>query len=568
MIRSKWRRAGLWCVFTILWTVVFAAALLISRSLLQLEQAEREARHAAAVEENLRLALWRLDSILGPLLAQQSVVPIPWTAEDPIANESTSPTSSSTLVSLPVRTPFRLELDGQVMQTESAELQQSAKILSRLREFSRFRSLALPELTIDEGMESQIANAPSSQQNRSRATSELTQRAQNLERANANVINNSFAMAGVPGMSMPGMGMSGIGMPGTLQPQPFTAFWENDKLLLARQIAPTENAIEGWEIDWPRLEQEMKQQIVDLLPNAEFAAVKDVATQSSPDMLVSIPCLLQPGTVAGNFQDTVSSKVLPLPHIFLALWLGVITAAVATGVLLGGALRLSDRRAAFVAAVTHELRTPLTTLQLYSEMLGSNMIQAEETKQSYLQTLQNEVQRIVHLVENVFAYARLEKGRRPRSLERLSVTDVMARSSIRLQKLAERAEMELVLEPCEAWEAEVLGDPSMIEQILVNLVDNAGKYAKDASDRRIFIRAEQKGTRLHISVEDRGGGFDKLKRRQSPFSKTVQQAAESAPGIGLGLAISQRFAHELGGKLLLENIAGGARVTLVLPIVE
>lgn len=563
MTRSKWRRVGLWSVFAILWTVVFAAALLISRSLLQLEQAEREARHAAAVEENLRLALWRLDSILGPLLAQQSVLPIPLTAEDTIAIQANTTPASSTLVSLPVRTPFRIELDGQVMQTESAELQQSAKILSRLREFSRFRSLALPELTIDEGMESQIANAPSSQQNRSRATSELTQRAQNLERANANVINNSFAMAGVPGMGMPG-----IGMPGTMQPQPLTALWENDKLLLARQMTPTENAIEGWEIDWPRLEQEMKHQIVDLLPNAEFVAVNDVATQSSPDMLVSIPCLLKPGTIAGDFQDTVSAKVLPLPYIFLALWLGVITAAVATGLLLGGALRLSDRRAAFVAAVTHELRTPLTTLQLYSEMLGSNMIQAEETKQSYLQTLQNEVQRIVHLVENVFAYARLEKGRRPRSLERLSVTDVMARSSIRLQKLAERAEMELVLEPCEAWEAEVLGDPSMIEQILVNLVDNAGKYAQDASDRRIFIRAEQKGTRLHIAVEDRGGGFDKLKRRQSPFSKSVQQAAESAPGIGLGLAISQRFAHELGGKLLLENIEGGARVTLVLPIVE
>lgn len=562
MIRSKWRRVGLWCVFTVLWTVVFAAALLISRSLLQLEQAEREARHAAAVEENLRLALWRLDSILGPLLVQQSVLPIPWTAEDAIASQSSSVTSNNTLSSLPVRTPFRIELDEQDLKTESAELQQSSKILSRLREFSRFRSLALPELEIDEMMGAQIANAPSSQQNRSRAALELSQRAQNLERANANVINNSLAMAGGPGMGM------GMGMPETMQPQPLTAFWENGKLLLARQMAPMENSIEGWEIDWPRLEQEMKHQIVDLLPNAKFAAVNDVATQSSPDMLVSIPCLLQPGTVAGNFQDTVSSKVLPLPYIFLALWLGVITAAAATGLLLGGALRLSDRRAAFVAAVTHELRTPLTTLQLYSEMLGSNMIQAEETKQSYLHTLQNEVQRIVHLVENVFAYARLEKGRRPRSLERLSVTDVMARSSIRLQKLAERAEMELVLEPCEAWETEVLGDPSMIEQILVNLVDNAGKYAKDAIDRRIFICAEQKGTRLHISVEDRGGGFDKLKRRQRPFSKSVQQAAESAPGIGLGLAISQRFAHELGGKLLLENINGGARVTLVLPIAE
>lgn len=553
MMRSKWRRIGLWCLFAALWSTVFAAATLISRSLLQLEQAEREARHAAAVEENLRLALWRLDSIIGPLLAQQSVVPFPDQVEDWVNPQNTVVTPGMTLEVLPLQMPFRINFGFNKADANLAENERTENTLKRLREFSRFRSFVLPDLTVDLNAESQIANAPTIQLNRSRAASELSQRAQNLGRAN-----NS--------MSGPSMGMGqDMGMPTNVQPEPLTAFWDNEKLLLARQSNSGESLIEGWEIDWPKLQVEMKEQIVDLLPEAQFLAVDDVATQSSPDMLVSIPCLLIPGSIAGDFQDTVSNKVLPVQYVLLALWLGVVTAAAATGILLGGALRLSDRRAAFVAAVTHELRTPLTTLQLYSEMLGSGMIQSEETKQSYLQTLQNEVQRIVHLVENVFAYARLEKGRRPRNFEKISLNDVMARSSIRLQKLAERAEMELVLEPSEAWETEIVGDSSMIEQILVNLVDNAGKYAQDADDRRIFVNAALQSDTLHISVEDRGDGFAKLKSRQSPFSKSVQQAAESAPGIGLGLAISQRFASELGGKLLMENTERGARVTLVLP---
>lgn len=555
MTRSKWRRFGLWCLFGVLWTVVFAAATLISRSLIQLDQAERDARHAAAVEENLRLALWRLDSILGPLLAQQSMVPVPeagqlWEPPQPMISGQ-----ETTLNSIPLKAPYHWH---NALGFFDPNPKSHPNPLKRLREFSRFRTLAFPELAVDVNLESQIANAPTNQLNRSRATSEFSQRAQNLERASQSVANNAIAFPGS------GMGM-GMGMNTTVQPDPLTAFWDNDKLLLARQLRMDEVAIEGWELDWNKLQLEMKEQISDLLPNAEFRAVVDVATQSSPDMLVSIPCLLIPGSVAGNFEDTVSNKVLPVQYVLLALWLGVITAAGATGFLLGGALRLSDRRAAFVAAVTHELRTPLTTLQLYSEMLGSGMIQSEETKQSYLQTLQNEVQRIVHLVENVFAYARLEKGRKPRSFERIALSDLMSRSSIRLQKLAERAEMELVVEPSEAWEAEIVGDSSMIEQILVNLVDNAGKYAKDADDRRIFLIASEEANFIHVAVEDRGDGFAKLKSRQSPFSKSVQQAAESAPGIGLGLAISQRFAHELGGKLLIGNTENGAKVTLILP---
>jgi len=557
MTQSKWRRTGIWCLFGALWTLVFAVALLMSSSLLQLERAERDARHAAAIEENLRLALWRLDSALGPLLAQQSLQSV---AEEIQAEEDTpNPlqqlvASSESLREIPLLAPFQMGQQEDSFSKSTITIQ-TQQMLARLDEFSRFRSLALPELNTDDDTESALANAPTSQRNRSRATTELSQRAQNVERANTYAMNNSIQFQNADA------GMASIDSVISL-----TAFWDDDgKLLLGRQPYSGAAMVEGWQIDWPVLKREMKQQVIDLLPNADFQAVTNLQTQSSPDMLVSIPCLLLPGNIAGDFQDTVTDKILPVQFVLLALWLGVLTAAVATGFLLGGALRLSDRRAAFVAAVTHELRTPLTTLQLYSEMLSSDMIQNEESKKSYLQTLQNEVQRIVHLVENVFAYARLEKGRRPRKLERLSLTDLMARSSIHLQRLAERAEMELVIEPSDLWDTEVMGDPSMLEQILVNLVDNAGKYANDTQDGRIFLMVSETANHIQVSVEDCGNGFKKLKSQQVPFAKSVQQAAESAPGIGLGLTICQRFAKELGGKLILENTDRGARVTLSLP---
>jgi signal transduction histidine kinase len=558
MTQSKWKRTGIWCLFGSLWTLVFAVASLMSSSLLKLERAERAARHAAAVEENLRLALWRLDTTLGPLLAQQSLQSVaeqtPAEQDDSKLLPQLATSSSESLREIPLLTPFQMG-DQEDPFSKSPITTQTQKILTRLNEFSRFRSLALPELNVNDDTESALANAPTSQRNRSRAQTELSQRAQNVERANTYAMNNSIQFQNTDA------GVSSIDPVISL-----TAFWDDEeKLLLGRQPYSGAATVEGWQVDWPLLKREMKQHILDLLPNADFQAVTNLQTQSSPDMLVSIPCLLLPGNIAGDFQDTVSDKILPLQFVLMALWLGVLTAAVATGFLLGGALRLSDRRAAFVAAVTHELRTPLTTLQLYSEMLSSDMIQNEDTKKSYLQTLQNEVQRIVHLVENVFAYARLEKGRRPRNLERLSLTDLMARSSIHLQRLAERAAMELVIEPSNLWDTEVMGDPSMLEQILVNLVDNAGKYAKETQDRRIFLMVSEATHNVQVSVEDRGNGFEKLKRQQAPFSKSVQQAAESAPGIGLGLTICQRFAKELGGKLILENTDRGARVTLSLP---
>ena len=111
-------------------------------------------------------------------------------------------------------------------------------------------------------------------------------------------------------------------------------------------------------------------------------------------------------------------------------------------------------------------------------------------------------------------------------------------------------------------------DRSALEQILVNLVDNACKYAAASAPPIVRIRLERAGLRVLVHVRDHGPGFSKRDRRRlfRPFSKSDRDAATSAPGVGLGLALSQRLARAQGGDLRLEEPRdGGAAFVISLP---
>lgn len=95
----------------------------------------------------------------------------------------------------------------------------------------------------------------------------------------------------------------------------------------------------------------------------------------------------------------------------LIAWACVLLGAAAVVLLLRGAVTLSERRGAFVSAVTHELRTPLTTFRLYAEMLAEGMVADENKRAGYFSRLREQADRLSHLVENVLAYARLARGR-------------------------------------------------------------------------------------------------------------------------------------------------------------
>jgi K+-sensing histidine kinase KdpD len=94
-------------------------------------------------------------------------------------------------------------------------------------------------------------------------------------------------------------------------------------------------------------------------------------------------------------------------------------------------------------------------------------------------------------------------------------------------------------------------DPAAVEQILFNLVDNACKYAQAADDRRIHCRLEPTGVRSvsRSGIMVRGLSKTAVRHLFRPFCKSAQVAADTAPGVGLGLALSRRLAVQLGGRL-------------------
>jgi signal transduction histidine kinase len=261
----------------------------------------------------------------------------------------------------------------------------------------------------------------------------------------------------------------------------------------------------------------------------------------------------------------------PTQLALLAAWIAMLTVSFALVLLMRGILALSERRAAFVSAVTHELRTPLTTFRMYTEMLLGGMVPSTSRDQ-YLQTLHGEADRLTHLVENVLAYARLEGRRGPLALEQVSIGQLLDTARQRLADRATQADLELNVEAdSSARSAEVRTNPLAVEQILFNLVDNACKYAKSQAKGVITLTASANNGHAQLTVSDSGPGIAAPERGRlfQPFHKSAHEAADTAAGVGLGLALSRRLARQMGGDLHYRPVNGsGACFELTLPSVS
>ena len=340
-------------------------------------------------------------------------------------------------------------------------------------------------------------------------------------------------------------------LPDDLKPR-----WLEDELLLTRTaVLDNESRLQGLWLDWPKLRQRLEGTIKDLLPNAELSATDPAWLDASS--MVTLPVRLLPGKVI-----LAMAEPSPLRRSLVIAWACFLIAATAVGIVLNRAMMLSERRGAFVSAVTHELRTPLTTFQLYSEMLADDMVPDADKRREYLRTLCDESTRLTHLVENVLSYSRIERGRASARREDLLLSDLIARIEPRLRQRTQPTCLDLIVTVAtDAAETRVNVDALAVEQIIFNLVDNACKYAAPASTEkalRVEVTVEPK--QAVVRVRDHGPGLTKqqLKRLFRPFEKSATEAAHSAPGVGLGLALCRRLARELGGDLVLESSDAGA----------
>ena len=584
-MKTRW----LWSVFALGLLVAGGLMAYVSVRLMALEDAQAASTRQALADENTRLALWQMDGELAPLVSDEAARPyfqyVPFfPAEGAYTRMFNDMQEGDVLLPSPLlrnQVPqivvhFQFEPDGtltspQVPRGEwrtmaalrflsQQQIDDAAKQLARVRAATSREQLLnlLPErkLELRDPVLPEMVLADESW-----AAQNTVNQAEYQQRADAykqQAVKRKIEQAGQ-------YQMDALQKPIDVREGPMTAVWVGTNLLLARRISLGDSEyVQGCLLDRARIEADLRAAGGDTLPNASFrAAPMDPTTVEAANVhrLAALPIEVLPGEVPVLVPEGRS----PLRLTMYVAWACLALVALGLAFVLQRTLGLAQRRAEFVSAVSHELRTPLTTFRMYTEMLAAGRIRDEQTRLEYLHTLHSEALRLGHLVENVLAYARLENSSPAGRIETLALPRLLERATERLRLRTEQAGMQLVVEPC-PQEISVRADPGAVEQIVFNLVDNACKYAAGASDKRIHVECELDAREVRLVVRDHGPGISREEgtRMFKPFRKSAQAAANSAPGVGLGLTLSRRLARAMGGELAL-RAGEGAAFVLSLP---
>lgn len=338
----------------------------------------------------------------------------------------------------------------------------------------------------------------------------------------------------------------------------------DERLLLVRLVKiENEEVCQGIALDVATLKAELIPEVTDLFPAADLTPMREVQPPEPERTMAALPLVLETGPRA----PVPPPAWTPL-RVGLALsWAAALVALAA--VALGGLslINLSERRIGFVSAVTHELRTPLTTLRLYLDLLQGGVIRDESQRAEYIRTLHGETDRLNRLVSNVLDFSRLERQRPQLNLAMVSVDEVFAHLKSAWEPRCQETEKELVFENLMGSAATLRTDGALLLQVLGNLIDNACKYSRGAEDRRLWARAKTEGNQVVFEVEDRGPGVPAPERRLIFRAFRRGNSADvTAGGVGLGLALAQRWTGLLRGRLSLVTPAdGGACFRVALP---
>jgi signal transduction histidine kinase len=219
---------------------------------------------------------------------------------------------------------------------------------------------------------------------------------------------------------------------------------------------------------------------------------------------------------------------------------------------------LSAQKTAFVSAVSHELRTPLTTLRMHAEMLQEGLV-APASVPTFYDDLVRESVRLSRLVENVLAVSQLEEGRRVLDLRVGDLADHLREVVAgQARHVASKGFPPVVLDLPQG-PVPVRFDRQAIEQIVVNLLDNALKYAADGPERELQVRLELAPDRAVIHVADRGPGIPEAERERvfDRFVRVQRPSTAHTPGTGLGLSLVRDLARAHGGDVRVGPRSGG-----------
>lgn len=226
--------------------------------------------------------------------------------------------------------------------------------------------------------------------------------------------------------------------------------------------------------------------------------------------------------------------------------------------------RLESVRQEFLSNISHELRTPLTSILAFVETLEDGAFEDPENNRRFLATIRRNAERMNNLIADILELSLIESGKVSISKRPVRLRDLVEEIFINLASKAKEREISLV----NKVSAKTLptADPGRLEQMLINLVDNAIKFNRRGGS--VTVSAEQTSGGISIYVVDTGEGIlpEHLGRLFERLYRIDRARSREIGGTGLGLAIVKHLARLHGGEVSVRSTLGeGSTFSIELP---
>ncbi len=227
----------------------------------------------------------------------------------------------------------------------------------------------------------------------------------------------------------------------------------------------------------------------------------------------------------------------------------------------------SRLKSEFIDIVSHQLRSPLTNLRWTVDLLSmSKRGCSQEEKEEYLAIIQENVKRMLELVNDLLVVSKIEQGVFLQKKQEISVVDLFSEMIAGVKIYAEALNVKINFQSQNNL-PKIIADPSQLKIVIENLLDNALRYSKSGGD--VEIKIERKGNKLLFKIKDAGAGISEKDKKFifQKFFRGGNVLRKQTQGSGLGLFVVKSIVEGSGGKIWFESKEGeGAIFYFNLPI--
>ena len=214
----------------------------------------------------------------------------------------------------------------------------------------------------------------------------------------------------------------------------------------------------------------------------------------------------------------------------------------------------------FISTVSHELRTPLTSIRGFAQTMLSSWDKLDDnSKKKFLEIIEQQSNRLIHLVENILSVTKIPEENLV--LKKIGINDsVQTAVQLVKQKYSDHKFVTDIKK-----ESEIYADSEKLQQVLINIIENACKYSEADTEVKIIVTSDDKD--VYIKIQDEGIGIDEeyAEKIFQKFSRIDNPLTRKTQGSGLGLFITKSLTEKMHGTISFKNLEKGTEFQLKFP---